>query len=60
MAIRRRSRGGPQRTQGPFDALRERLRREPPVLNDNGRELILESAFGVVCADGECPCRAPV
>jgi quercetin dioxygenase-like cupin family protein len=39
--------------QGPFDALLERLRRELPTLDDNGRELILESAFRVACADGE-------
>ena len=39
--------------QGPFEALLERLRRELPLLDDNGRELILESAFRVACADGE-------
>jgi len=40
-------------TQGPFEALLERLRMELPLLDDNGRELILESAFRVACADGE-------
>jgi glutaminase len=47
------ARAGRLKTQGPFDALLERLRRELPVLDDNGRELILESAFRVACADGE-------
>jgi tellurite resistance protein len=40
-------------TQGPFEALLERLGKELPLLDDNGRELILESAFRVACADGE-------
>ena len=40
-------------SQGPFEALLERLRHELPGLDDNGRELILESAFRVSCADGE-------
>ena len=40
-------------TKGPFEALLERLRQELPTLDDNGRELILESAFRVACADGE-------
>ena len=40
-------------TPGPFEALLERLRQELPTLDDNGRELILESAFRVACADGE-------
>ena len=39
--------------EAPFDALLERLRQELPLLDDNGRELILESAFRVACADGE-------
>jgi glutaminase len=39
--------------EGPFDLLLERLRQELPILDDNGRELILESAFRVACADGE-------
>jgi len=38
---------------GPFEALLERLRAELSELDDNGRELILESAFRVACADGE-------
>ena len=29
------------------------LRRELPSLDDNAREMILESAFRVACADGE-------
>lgn len=40
-------------TQGPFEALLERLEKELPLLDDNGRELILESAFRAACADGE-------
>ena len=39
--------------EAPFDTLLERLRQELPLLDDNGRELILESAFRVACADGE-------
>ena len=39
--------------QGPFEGLLTRLRHELPTLDDNGRELILESAFRVACADGE-------
>jgi glutaminase len=42
-----------QGAEAPFDALLERLRQELPLLDDNGRELILESAFRVACADGE-------
>ena len=42
-----------QASQDPFESLLERLRRELPLLDDNGRELILESAFRVACADGE-------
>ncbi|MEB3201756.1 MAG: glutaminase A [Synechococcus sp.] len=44
---------GCQESEGPFEALLERLRQELPLLDDNGRELILESAFRVACADGE-------
>ena len=39
--------------EAPFAALLEQLRQELPLLDDNGRELILESAFRVACADGE-------
>lgn len=39
--------------EGPFQVLLKLLRRELPTLDDNGRELILESAFRVACADGE-------
>lgn len=38
---------------GPFEGLLTRLQHELPILDDNGRELILESAFRVACADGE-------
>ena len=38
---------------GPFEGLLSRLRHELPILDDNGRELVLESAFRVACADGE-------
>lgn len=38
---------------GPFEGLLTRLQHELPTLDDNGRELILESAFRVACADGE-------
>lgn len=37
---------------GPFVALLQRLRQELPSLDDNGREMILEAAFRVACADG--------
>ena len=37
----------------PFQNLIEKLKKELPVLDDNARELILESAFRVACADGE-------
>lgn len=36
----------------PFDELLARLREERARLDDNGRELILEAAFRVACADG--------
>jgi glutaminase len=36
-----------------FQNLIEKLKKELPALDDNGRELILESAFRVACADGE-------
>lgn len=39
--------------EAPFDALLERLRQQLHLLDDNGRELILESAFRAACADGE-------
>lgn len=39
--------------EGPLEVLLRRLRQELPGLDDNGRELILESAFRVACADGE-------
>ncbi|MGB5135386.1 MAG: glutaminase A [Prochlorococcaceae cyanobacterium] len=44
---------GRQGATGAFKALLERLRRELPLLDDNSRELILEAAFRVSCADGE-------
>ena len=37
----------------PFQDLIQVLRRELPSLDDNAREMILESAFRVACADGE-------
>jgi glutaminase len=37
----------------PVAALLLQLRRDRPLLDDNARELILESAFRVACADGE-------
>lgn len=37
----------------PFEALLGRLQAEQPRLDDNVRELILEAAFRVACADGE-------
>ena len=40
-------------SQGPFESLLQQLRQELPYLDDNGREMILESAFRVACADGE-------
>jgi glutaminase len=44
---------GRQGATGAFEALLERLRRELPLLDDNSRELLLEAAFRVSCADGE-------
>ena len=44
---------GHQGSSGPFTVLLERLRQELVLLDDNGRELILEAAFRVACADGE-------
>lgn len=38
---------------GPFESLIAILKKELPTLDDNARELILESAFRVACADGE-------
>lgn len=49
----RAAREGRQGATGAFEALLERLRRELPLLDDNSRELILEAAFRVSCADGE-------
>ncbi len=37
----------------PFECLISTLEKELPVLDDNARELVLESAFRVACADGE-------
>ena len=37
---------------GPFEQLLQRLATEQAQLDDNGRELILEAAFRVACADG--------
>lgn len=37
---------------GPFEQLLQRLASEQAQLDDNGRELILEAAFRVACADG--------
>ncbi len=39
-------------TADPFGQLILRLERERSCLDDNGREMILESAFRVACADG--------
>jgi tellurite resistance protein len=36
----------------PFQSLINALKKELPTLDDNARELILESAFRVACADG--------
>ncbi len=36
----------------PFEALLAHLSEERPRLDDNGREMILEAAFRVACADG--------
>lgn len=36
-----------------FEHLLEQLRRDQPLLDDNARGLILESAFRVACTDGE-------
>jgi glutaminase len=44
---------GPVGRNSPFANLIEILKKELPVLDDNARELILESAFRVACADGE-------
>jgi len=37
----------------PVDVLLRQLRCDRPLLDDNARELILESAFRVACSDGE-------
>lgn len=37
----------------PFETLLQQLHLERPRLDDNARELILESAFRVACSDGE-------
>jgi tellurite resistance protein len=37
---------------GPFEQLIARLESERALLDDNAREMILESAFRVACADG--------
>lgn len=37
----------------PLSRLLQQLRQERPQLDDNARELILESAFRVACSDGE-------
>jgi tellurite resistance protein len=37
---------------GPFEQLITSLERERSLLDDNAREMILESAFRVACADG--------
>ena len=39
-------------TVNAFDNLISRLYQECSLLDDNGREMILESAFRVACADG--------
>ncbi|MEB3322200.1 MAG: TerB family tellurite resistance protein, partial [Synechococcaceae cyanobacterium] len=50
---RQRQRGEGVGAGDPLGDLLEALRRQSPRLDDNGRELILESAFRVACADGE-------
>ena len=48
----RTTQAGRDGDRGPFETLLERLQAGLPVLDDNARELILESAFRVACADG--------
>lgn len=45
-----RGQGG---SSDPLQVLLQQLRQDRPRLDDNARELILESAFRVACSDGE-------
>lgn len=51
--IQRQVAGVSSAASDPYAALLHRLARQLPELDDNARELILESAFRVACSDGE-------
>ena len=52
-AMAREMASAPEGVSNPLDLLLSQLDRDLPQLDDNARELILESAFRVACSDGE-------
>ncbi len=52
-AMAREMASAPEGVSNPLDLLLSQLQRDLPQLDDNARELILESAFRVACSDGE-------